>query len=130
MRKLIEFLRAVAEDERIPLQNRVVLGGLLLYLMTPVDIIPDIVPILGWLDDVFVALIVLDYVFNSTDTGIILEHYPWNKKNFQKMKTRVETLSWLVPSGVKNLLFQQARQIAVKQSRKEEILKSKMTSSE
>ena len=67
MGKLIDFVKDVAADERIPFQNRVVLGGLLMYLLTPIDLIPDFIPIIGWLDDAFVAIIILDYIFNSAD---------------------------------------------------------------
>jgi uncharacterized membrane protein YkvA (DUF1232 family) len=111
--KIVDFVKSVAADERIPLQNRVILGGLLMYLMTPIDLIPDFIPIIGWLDDAFVTILILDYVFNSADTEIILEHYPWNKQHFKKMRTYVDRLSWLVPSGLKKLLFRQAKRIAV-----------------
>jgi uncharacterized membrane protein YkvA (DUF1232 family) len=121
MRKLIEFLTDLAKEERIPLQNRAVLGSLVLYLLTPVDIIPDFIPILGWLDDVFVTLIILDYVFNSADTELILEHYPWNKKNFKKVKSYAERLSFLVPSSVKKFLFRQASQLLVESRKKQEL---------
>lgn len=111
--KIVDFVKSVAADERIPLQNRVILGGLLMYLMTPIDLIPDFIPIIGWLDDAFVTILILDYVFNSADTEIILEHYPWNKQHFKKMRTYVDRLSWLVPSGLKKLLFRQAKRLAV-----------------
>src|SRR3990172_11010763 len=101
MRKWIEFVRDVAEDERIPMQNRVVLGGLLLYLLTPIDLIPDFIHILGWLDDVLVTLLVLDYVFNSGDTKYILEHYPGSSESFERVKSYVERLAWLVPGRIK-----------------------------
>jgi uncharacterized membrane protein YkvA (DUF1232 family) len=113
MRKLIDFLKALSEDSRIPLRNRVMLGGMIVYLMTPMDIIPDFIPILGWLDDVFVTLIVLDYVFNSADTELIKEHYPWNKEHFSKMKIYVERLSWLVPPRLKRILFSQVRRLVI-----------------
>ncbi len=113
MRKLIDFLRDLADDERIPLQNRIMLGGLILYLLTPIDLVPDFIPILGWIDDVFVTLLILDYVFNSADTELLLEHYPWNKQNFRKMRIYVERLSWLVPPRVKKLLFHHAYRLAV-----------------
>ena len=113
MRKWIEFIREVAEDERIPMQNRVVLGGLLLYLLTPLDLLPDFIPILGWLDDVLVTLLVLDYVFNSGDTKYILEHYPGNRESFERVKSYVERLAWLVPSRLKRLLFDQANRLAL-----------------
>lgn len=121
MRKLIEFLTDLAEDQRIPLQNRIVLGGLVLYLLTPIDIVPDFIPILGWLDDVFVFLLILDYVFNSADTDLILGHYPWNKKNFKKMKTYAQRLSFLVPPSVKNFLFRHAYKLAVDSEKKQDL---------
>ncbi len=121
MRRLMEFLTDLAEDERIPLQNRLVLGGLVLYLLTPIDIIPEFIPIIGWLDDVFVALIILDYVFNSADTELILEHYPWNKKNFNKVKSYAQRLSFLVPTGVKKFLFRQALDRSIEAQKKQEL---------
>jgi uncharacterized membrane protein YkvA (DUF1232 family) len=113
MSKLIDFVRSLAEDDRIPLRNRIVLGGLVTYLLTPIDIVPDFVPILGWLDDAFITLIVLDYIFNSADTDLILEHYPWNKDRFRKMQMYVDRLSWLIPSTVKKVLFRQAERYAL-----------------
>jgi uncharacterized membrane protein YkvA (DUF1232 family) len=113
MAKLVDFVRDLAEDDRIPLQNRIVLGGLLVYLLTPIDIIPDFIPILGWLDDAFVSLVILDYIFNSTDSDLILEHYPWSKASFQKMQTYVDRLSWLVPPRVKKILFRHAGKLAL-----------------
>lgn len=109
MRKLIDFAKAVSQDERIPLQNRVLLGGLILYLVTPIDLIPDFIPIIGWLDDAFVTILVLDYLFNSGDTEVIMEHYPWDKQHFKKMKGYVERLAWLIPAGLKKVLFRQAK---------------------
>ena len=124
MTKLIDFIRDIAEDNRIPLQNRIILGGLLAYLITPIDIIPDFIPILGWLDDAFVTLVILDYIFNSTDTDLILQHYPWNKTGFLKMKTHVSRLSWLVPQRVKNVLFRQAERLALEKKELEELTKT------
>lgn len=113
MRKFMEFLRALSKDDRIPLQNRIMLGGLLAYLMTPIDIIPDFIPLLGWLDDAFVTVIILDYVFNSADTALILEHYPWKKQHFARMKTYAERLSWMVPDRLKKLMFREATRLAI-----------------
>lgn len=124
MRKLLDFVRDVAEDTRIPIQNRVVIGGLVLYILTPIDIVPDFVPILGWLDDAFISILILDYVFNSADSEIILQHYPWNKSGFHRMKTYAERLSWLVPPIVKRILFRHAFNLALsKPSSHEELSK-------
>lgn len=119
MRKLIDFLRELVQDDRIPLQNRIILGGLLAYVLTPIDIIPDFIPILGWLDDAFVTVIILDYVFNSADTELILEHYPWDKSHFDRMRTYAERLSWMVPRRLKKLMFREATRLAISSNKNE-----------
>jgi uncharacterized membrane protein YkvA (DUF1232 family) len=121
MRKFMDFVRDVAEDNRIPIQNRIVIGGLLAYLLTPIDIVPDFIPILGWLDDAFVTLIILDYIFNSADSELILQHYPWNKKHFEKMKIYTERLSWLVPYRLKRILFRHATNLTLAKKSVDEI---------
>ena len=121
MGKLIGFLRSLADEERIPLQNRVVLGGLLAYLLTPIDIIPDFIPILGWLDDAFVTILIMDYVFDSADTDIILEHYPWSKAHFARMRVYSGRLSWMIPATVRRILFREAKRYALSSKQHAEV---------
>jgi uncharacterized membrane protein YkvA (DUF1232 family) len=47
--------------------EKVVLLAALLYLLSPVDLVPDSIPVVGWLDDVGVAGLVLDYVLKRMD---------------------------------------------------------------
>lgn len=47
----------LARDARIPLPVRAIPPALILYLATPVDLIPDFIPVLGHVDDLIVALI-------------------------------------------------------------------------
>jgi uncharacterized membrane protein YkvA (DUF1232 family) len=43
-------------DHRVPLPARAVLPAVVLYLVIPLDIVPDFIPALGYLDDVLVIL--------------------------------------------------------------------------
>jgi uncharacterized membrane protein YkvA (DUF1232 family) len=47
----------LARDARIPLPLRAIPPALVLYLATPVDLIPDFIPVLGHLDDAFIVLV-------------------------------------------------------------------------
>jgi len=64
IRKLNSFLAALAADPRIPARDKAVLAGLCAYLASPLDLIPDFIPVIGYLDDLVVAALVLDYVFH------------------------------------------------------------------
>jgi uncharacterized membrane protein YkvA (DUF1232 family) len=38
-------------DPRTPLAAKALVAGVLIYLISPIDIIPDFIPVLGWVDD-------------------------------------------------------------------------------
>ena len=42
-------------DRQTPLYVKLILAVGLLYILVPVDIIPDTIPLLGWLDDLAIA---------------------------------------------------------------------------
>src|SRR3989304_6331458 len=48
---------ALLRDGRVPWWLRAVIPALVLYLATPIDLIPDVIPVLGHLDDVAVAVV-------------------------------------------------------------------------
>jgi uncharacterized membrane protein YkvA (DUF1232 family) len=59
---LVRMLRNIVRDPAAPMDIRVVLVGLLVWILSPIDLIPEFIPVLGPLDDVVVAIVALRYV--------------------------------------------------------------------
>jgi uncharacterized membrane protein YkvA (DUF1232 family) len=59
---VIRLLRSIIGDRSAPLGVRVVLIGLVAWILSPIDLIPEFIPVLGPIDDVVVAVIALRYV--------------------------------------------------------------------
>jgi uncharacterized membrane protein YkvA (DUF1232 family) len=59
---LVRMLRDIVRDPTAPIDVRVALVGLLVWILSPVDLIPEFIPVLGPLDDVVVAIVALRYV--------------------------------------------------------------------
>lgn len=59
---VIRLGRDLLADPSTPLGVRVALVALLAWLLSPIDLVPEFIPILGPLDDVIVAVVVLRYV--------------------------------------------------------------------
>ena len=61
----IRVYQLVLRDERVPKRAKWLLGLALAYLASPIDLIPDFIPILGYLDDAVLvpALVILALKF-------------------------------------------------------------------
>lgn len=104
-KQLIKFIKDVAEDERIPARDKKVLLALVALVISPFDLIPDWIPIIGLLDDLVLLAIVLDYFFNVLDDQILLSHYPWGMKSFLSVRRAARFVSFLTPVFIKNKIW-------------------------
>jgi uncharacterized membrane protein YkvA (DUF1232 family) len=62
---LVRLVRRLAADRSLPRGVRVRLWLLLGYLLSPVDLVPDVVPVLGYADDVVVVALALRSVVRT-----------------------------------------------------------------
>lgn len=72
---LLRLFRGLLGDRRVPLPAKVALGAGLLWLASPVDLIPEFIPVAGPLDDVIVAAFVLWLVSRMAGRDVIAEHW-------------------------------------------------------
>ena len=51
---MLLFEMITTSDYKISNQTKLVIAGTLAYVVLPIDVIPDFIPVVGWLDDAFV----------------------------------------------------------------------------
>lgn len=61
-------------DNRVPTKNKLYLGCAIVYCISPIDIIPDLIPG-GFTDDALLIIKTLSDLINSVDNEIICEHW-------------------------------------------------------
>ena len=59
---VLRLIRSIVTDRSAPLDVRLVLIGVLAWIVSPIDLIPEFIPVLGPLDDVVVAIVAMRYV--------------------------------------------------------------------
>lgn len=79
---MARLVRRLLADRTVPLGARVALVGLLIWLLNPIDLIPEFVPILGPLDDVIVAVLVLRYVRRKVGLDELRGRWPGTPEGF------------------------------------------------
>lgn len=73
---LLRLLRRLAADGTLPRGVRLRLWLLLAYLALPVDLVPDVVPVLGYADDVVAVALVLRSVARVAGPEALARHWP------------------------------------------------------
>lgn len=73
---VVRLLRRLVADRTVRVGVRVWLAVLLAYLLSPIDLVPDFVPVLGWLDDALVVVIALRFVVRSAGADALVRHWP------------------------------------------------------
>ena len=72
---LTRLFAGLLRDPRVPWRAKIVLGFVALYLASPIDLVPDFVPIAGSLDDAIVAAFALRFVIGATSAAVVAEHW-------------------------------------------------------
>ena len=81
-RALARFVPACAllcprllSDPRVPRRSKLLLLALIAYLAMPIDLVPDFIPIVGYLDDAVIVAIVLRNVLHAAGRPLLEEHW-------------------------------------------------------
>jgi uncharacterized membrane protein YkvA (DUF1232 family) len=76
MPDVARLVRRLMADSSVPRGVRLALGGLIVWLASPIDLIPEFIPVLGPLDDAIVAIIVLRYVWRRLGDDELRRRWP------------------------------------------------------
>lgn len=77
-----KLLWRVARDRRVPWHAKAVAVGAVTYIVSPVDVVPDLVPGLGQLDDLLILAKAVQYLFNHTGYDLLRELWDGSDDGF------------------------------------------------
>jgi uncharacterized membrane protein YkvA (DUF1232 family) len=73
---VVRLVRRLAADPELPRGVRIRLWLLLVYLLSPVDLVPDFLPVIGYADDVVVVAWALRAVVRRAGDDALERHWP------------------------------------------------------
>jgi uncharacterized membrane protein YkvA (DUF1232 family) len=89
MRQLPLYLRlfmGLFRDGRVATLDKVLVGAAIAYLLAPVDLIPDFVPFLGQVDDVFLLVTALKRLIENAGRRVVAEHWAGDMRELSNMQ--------------------------------------------
>jgi uncharacterized membrane protein YkvA (DUF1232 family) len=82
---VVLFRRLIA-DPRVPRSRKLLLAGLVVYLASPIDLIPDFIPVAGQLDDAIVVALVLRIVLRGSGQALVSDHWPGPQRSLSVIR--------------------------------------------
>ena len=70
------LFRRLLRDTRVPRRAKLALALLLGALVSPIDVVPDFIPVAGQLDDAILVALVLRGLVRAGGPALLAEHWP------------------------------------------------------
>lgn len=79
------LLRRLWRDPRVPTRARWALGAAALWALSPIDLIPEFLPVIGPLDDVVVVALALRYAVRRVPPEVVAEAWPGSPRLLDRL---------------------------------------------
>lgn len=73
---IVRLIKRLATDREVPRGTRVWLVALMIYLVMPIDLIPDFIPVIGYADDAIIVAVALRYAVRHAGHSAIEKNWP------------------------------------------------------
>jgi uncharacterized membrane protein YkvA (DUF1232 family) len=78
VREIPNFLRllyGLLTDSRVSNIDKLVVAGAIAYILMPIDLIPDFIPFIGEVDDVFLMILAIQRLISNAGRAVVLDHW-------------------------------------------------------
>ena len=72
---LLILFKGLLGDPAVARSSKILLGAAVVWLVSPIDLVPEFIPVAGPLDDAIVAALVLRHVLRRTDPEVLKRHW-------------------------------------------------------
>ena len=72
---MVLLLGRLLKDARVPAAEKALFAAAIVYVISPLDFIPDVFPFIGQVDDLYVVALVLLRLINRTNESVVRQHW-------------------------------------------------------
>jgi uncharacterized membrane protein YkvA (DUF1232 family) len=102
---IVRLVTRLVADPVLPRSAKIALAAAVVYLISPIDLVPDFVPFVGYLDDALVAAVVLDGILTFVDRAVVLRYWPGSPQSLDTLARAARLLAIWVPRRLKARVF-------------------------
>jgi uncharacterized membrane protein YkvA (DUF1232 family) len=101
---LLKLLVDLLRDARVSSADKAILAGTILYVIAPIDVIPDFIPFIGMVDDSYLMAIAILRLVNRADATVVAQHWR-GSIDIKELVTNIARIAEVfLPKRMKNAL--------------------------
>lgn len=102
----VRLLFGLLRDNRVATIDKVLVGAAIAYILAPVDLIPDWIPFLGEVDDVFLLVTALQRLISNAGRSVVLQYWLGDPAELASMNLRhvLTAAAFFLPRRVRRRL--------------------------
>ena len=101
---LVALLIGLLRDERVSQADKAILAGVIMYVIIPLDIIPDFIPFIGQVDDAYLLAISILRLLNRADRRVVMDHWRGEGNIKEVVESIAKMAEFFLPKPIKNVL--------------------------
>jgi len=105
---LAKLIARLAVHPKVPAREKAILAATVAYLASPLDLIPDFIPIIGEVDDIFLVALVLQRFINVAGEELVLENWDGDPALLSSIREVLESATLVLPKRVRDILTARA----------------------
>lgn len=91
-------------DPRVPAKERLLVAGAIIYAVIPLDVIPDMLPFVGQIDDAYLIALTLLRLMITTDPKLVREHWHGGGDIVELLGSMATIAGKLLPQKIRRVL--------------------------
>jgi uncharacterized membrane protein YkvA (DUF1232 family) len=102
----VRLLGGLLTDRRVATVDKLLVAGAMAYILMPVDLIPDFIPFIGEVDDVFVLVLALQRLVSNAGRPVLHAHWKGSLEDLAdlNLKEALAAAAFFLPRGIRRRL--------------------------
>ena len=101
----LKLMGRLFKDSRVPMAEKAMLIGAIVYVISPLDLIPDVIPFIGQVDDLYVISLVVLRLLARTDDDILNEHWDGRGDLASVVNKIARAAQYVLPKRMQRILL-------------------------
>ena len=107
--KFLKLLWGLYRDPRVSVFDKGLVLATIGYILMPMDFIPDFIPLLGQVDDLYLLALALDRLLNNAGVDVLLDHWEGEVASLEMAISALDKAGSFLPEQVRSLLHRRVK---------------------